>query len=255
MAQMQKLEQATQKLEGEQAQQALKDLEAMQQRLREQLEKSAEMLKRAAMEGAMQTLKDEAKEIAERAEDRRGPLLDEPRRLDVTTLSRMEAFLGDDLSGVRVHTGPGAAEVTRRLGADAVTVRDHVFFAPGRFNPATAEGEKLIAHELTHVLQKGRRLDVRAAEAEALHAEHSYGRAPAMETLNLGRPPPDFRLPAEGEGTAAPAGIQAAKRTRSRGHEAGGKDELPDGEEFLEQVGSRVYEMLIEELEHSFESR
>ena len=37
----------------------------MQQRLREQLEKSAEMLKRAAIEGAMQTLKDEAKEIAD----------------------------------------------------------------------------------------------------------------------------------------------------------------------------------------------
>ena len=38
----------------------------MQEKLREQLEKSAEMLKRAALEGAMQTLKDEAKEIAER---------------------------------------------------------------------------------------------------------------------------------------------------------------------------------------------
>jgi hypothetical protein len=38
----------------------------MQQRLREQLEKSAEMLKRAAFEGAMQTLKDEAKDIADR---------------------------------------------------------------------------------------------------------------------------------------------------------------------------------------------
>ena len=38
----------------------------MQEKLREQLEKSAEMLKRAALEGAMQTLKDEAKEIADR---------------------------------------------------------------------------------------------------------------------------------------------------------------------------------------------
>jgi DNA-binding MurR/RpiR family transcriptional regulator len=38
----------------------------MQQRLREQLEKTGEMLKRAALEGAMETLKDEAKEIADR---------------------------------------------------------------------------------------------------------------------------------------------------------------------------------------------
>ena len=64
--QMKKLENAAQHLSGEQARQAFKDLAAMQQRLREQLEKSAEMLKRAAFEGAMQTMKDEAKEIAER---------------------------------------------------------------------------------------------------------------------------------------------------------------------------------------------
>ena len=66
LAQMQKLENATQQLSREQSEQSLKDLQAMQQRLREQLEKSAEMLKRAALEGSMQTLKDEAKEIAQR---------------------------------------------------------------------------------------------------------------------------------------------------------------------------------------------
>ena len=66
MEQMKKLEDATQQLSGDQARQAMKDLAAMQQRLREQLEKSAEMLKRAAFEGAMQTLKDEAKDIADR---------------------------------------------------------------------------------------------------------------------------------------------------------------------------------------------
>jgi hypothetical protein len=66
LAQMQKLENSTQQLSKDQAQQSLKELQAMQERLREQLEKSAEMLKRAAMEGAMETLKDEAKEIADK---------------------------------------------------------------------------------------------------------------------------------------------------------------------------------------------
>jgi len=66
LAQMQKLDNATQQLSRDQAQQSLKDLQAMQEKLREQLEKSAEMLKRAALEGAMQTLKDEAKEIAQK---------------------------------------------------------------------------------------------------------------------------------------------------------------------------------------------
>jgi hypothetical protein len=66
LAAMQKLDNATQQLSQDQAQQSLADLKAMQEKLREQLEKSAEMLKRAALEGAMQTLKDEAKDIAAR---------------------------------------------------------------------------------------------------------------------------------------------------------------------------------------------
>ena len=63
-AQMQKLEQAAQQMNGEQSRDAMRDLAQMQQRMREQLERSAEMLKRAAHEGAMQTLGDQAKELA-----------------------------------------------------------------------------------------------------------------------------------------------------------------------------------------------
>ena len=65
MEQMKKLENSARDLEGDRARNALRDLAEMQKRLREQLEKSAEMLKRAALEGAMETLKDEAQEIAE----------------------------------------------------------------------------------------------------------------------------------------------------------------------------------------------
>jgi hypothetical protein len=184
--------------------------------------------------------------------------LDEPRRLDAVTLNRMEDFLQGNFKGVRVHTGKGAEEVTSRYGAEAVTVTDHIFFAPGKFNPATLEGERLIAHELTHVLQKERQnLDVRTAESEALRAEHSYGNPPRMETLDLRRPAPDFKLAdfTEGEGAGLAHGVHTAKRTRSRRDDAGGKDELPDGDEFLDKVSGRVYELLMEELEESFESR
>jgi hypothetical protein len=186
---------------------------------------------------------------------RLGSALDEPRRLDALTQARMGQFLGGDFGGVRVHVGPGAAQITSRYAAEAVTVKDHIFFAPGKFSPGTEEGQKLLAHELTHVLQKGRKnLDVRTAESEALHAEHSYRTGPAMETLNLSRPAPDFRLP-DGEGVPGSDGIHTAKRTRSRGHDAAAKDEMPDGEEFLEKVSGRVYELLLDELEQSFESR
>jgi hypothetical protein len=186
---------------------------------------------------------------------RLGSVLDEPRRLDGTTLSKMSNFLGGDFNGVRIHTGLGAAEVTSRFRAEAVTVKDHIFFAPGRFSPDTLEGQKLLAHELTHVLQMGRpNLDVRTAEGEALNAEHSYGSAPDMTTLNLSPAQPDFKL-ADGQGVANSNGVYTAKRTRSRGGDAGGKDKMPDGDEFLESVSSRVYDLLMEEMEQAFESR
>lgn len=61
---MKKLQQSAQQLNADQAQQSLANLAEMQKRMREQLEKSAQMLQRAAFEGAMQTLHDEAKDIA-----------------------------------------------------------------------------------------------------------------------------------------------------------------------------------------------
>jgi len=61
---LRKLEESAQKLSAEDAQKALGDLAQQQKGLREQLEKSVEMLKRAALEGSMQTLKEEAKDLA-----------------------------------------------------------------------------------------------------------------------------------------------------------------------------------------------
>ena len=80
MKQMQKLESASQQMNGDQSRDALKDLAAMQQKMREQLERSAEMLKRAAHEGAMQTLGDEAKELA----NKERALADQERRADAS---------------------------------------------------------------------------------------------------------------------------------------------------------------------------
>ncbi len=66
LAEMQKLQGAAKQLNAQDAQQSLASLAEMQKRLREQLEKSAQMLQRAAFEGAMQTLHDEARDIAGR---------------------------------------------------------------------------------------------------------------------------------------------------------------------------------------------
>ncbi|MFY1824499.1 DUF4157 domain-containing protein [Myxococcus fulvus] len=61
--------------------------------------------------------------------------------------NKLEAFWGQDLSGVRIHTRPG-------LRVAAVTVGSDVWFAPGMYNPDSIPGLKLLTHELSHVLQQ-----------------------------------------------------------------------------------------------------
>jgi hypothetical protein len=66
---------------------------------------------------------------------------------------RMEPKLGASLSGVRVHTGGDSAEAAGKLGARAFTVGSDVHFNAGEFSPGSKEGDRLLAHELTHVVQ------------------------------------------------------------------------------------------------------
>jgi Domain of unknown function (DUF4157) len=61
---------------------------------------------------------------------------------------------GHDFSRVRVHTDAHAAASASAVGARAYTVGDHIVFGAGRFSPATPTGRRLLAHELTHVLQQ-----------------------------------------------------------------------------------------------------
>ncbi|MCA9239547.1 MAG: DUF4157 domain-containing protein, partial [Planctomycetales bacterium] len=61
--------------------------------------------------------------------------------------------------GVRVHTDGRAAASARDVSANAYTVGHNVVFGAGRFAPETHEGRRLIAHELTHVVQQSRSYD------------------------------------------------------------------------------------------------
>lgn len=67
--------------------------------------------------------------------------------------SKMEGKLGADLSAVKVHTGGDSEKASEDLNAKAFTVGDDVHFGSGQFDPSSKEGEKLLAHELTHVVQ------------------------------------------------------------------------------------------------------
>jgi hypothetical protein len=80
--------------------------------------------------------------------------------LDAPTLFRMGLGFGHDFSKVRVHADRKAAETARALHAQAYTAGTDIVFAPGRYSPETAEGRRLLAHELTHVVQQAGRASI-----------------------------------------------------------------------------------------------
>jgi hypothetical protein len=79
--------------------------------------------------------------------------------LDATLRSRYERKLGVDLSHVRVYTGELAEEINKNFNADAVTVGNTgmiLMAGSADKSMATAQGQALLAHELTHVAQSKR---------------------------------------------------------------------------------------------------
>lgn len=105
------------------------------------------------------------------------------------TRARMEPYFGQDLSNVRVHTRPEAADSARAVSADAYTLGRDIVFGPGKYAPHTLGGERLLAHELTHTFQQS---------------------APSADSNQLSIAPSDS--PAEREAERASLGLAAPKR-------------------------------------------
>jgi hypothetical protein len=77
------------------------------------------------------------------------------RPLDDNLRSSMEGAFGTDFSKVRVHDDDNAHDTNRALQAKAFTTGSDIFFRQGDYNPSTESGQRLVAHELTHVVQQG----------------------------------------------------------------------------------------------------
>lgn len=98
--------------------------------------------------------------------------------LDAGPLAFMEPRFGQDFSQVRVHTDEQAAESAQAVNALAYTVGRDVVFGTGQYAPGTSGGRRLMAHQLTHVVQQGVSLskglrvshpeDIAEKEAEAI---------------------------------------------------------------------------------------
>lgn len=65
-----------------------------------------------------------------------------------------ESTFGSDLSAVRLHNDTQHNQLASSLNAKAFTVGTDIFFAQGYYKPGTRDGDRLLAHELTHVMQQ-----------------------------------------------------------------------------------------------------
>jgi uncharacterized protein DUF4157 len=135
-----------------------------------------------------------------RAAERGGDTLPNPLR------SYFEPRFGYDLSTVRVHADGEAASAARAVQARAYTFGRNIVFGAGEYAPTTAEGKRLIAHELTHVAQQ--QPELRRDRSETPAAARSIG-THASGTMIARQTPPQSQPPQDqaqtGQPTQSPA--------------------------------------------------
>ncbi len=113
--------------------------------------------------------------------------------LEASIQASLGQALGADFSSVRVHTSPEADALNYQIGAEAFTTAQDIFFRQNAYAPHSTEGQRLIAHELTHVVQQGKgaasgggRMTVNAP-GDALEREaNATARAVTGATANAG---------------------------------------------------------------------
>jgi hypothetical protein len=114
------------------------------------------------------------------------------RPLDSVTRESMEPRFGRNFGDVRIHTDAKAAESATAVNARAYTVGQDIVFGHGQYSPGSSEGQKTIAHELTHTVQQGGgmkripdRLEV-SSPSDALEREASAVADGAMDPKQIG---------------------------------------------------------------------
>jgi hypothetical protein len=99
------------------------------------------------------------------------------RPLDPGTQEQMEGAFGADFGRIRLHTDPNADQLSRSLSADAFTTGADIFFRSGVYDPTTATGTKVLAHELAHTVQQG------AASPVVNRIQRSTAEPPVVQRL------------------------------------------------------------------------
>jgi hypothetical protein len=130
------------------------------------------------------------------------PIVDQTLRtsgqpLDLATRTFMEQRFAHDFSGVRVHSDASAAKSARDVSAHAFTLGNDIVFGAGRFASGTHEGRRLIAHELTHVVQANATASNQAIPPSSVESLEGETRLVAS-TINSSEVMPSIRGSAPG---------------------------------------------------------
>ena len=152
------------------------------------------------------------------------------RPLDPALQSELGGSLGQDLSGVRLHTDSTAGALAQGLGAHAFTSGSDVFFSPASYRPDSPQGRRLLVHELTHVGQQeaGR---VRGAPGEIHPPGHALEREADAAARGVAAAPAIQPSPRPGHVGPTPLQRQALE-----GDPAGATPSTPAAPESLSSV-------------------
>jgi hypothetical protein len=75
-------------------------------------------------------------------------------KMDAQIQAKMESAFNADFSNVNIHQDAESSKLNASLGAEAFATGNDIFFREGRYNPDSHQGQELLGHELTHVIQQ-----------------------------------------------------------------------------------------------------
>jgi hypothetical protein len=126
----------------------------------------------------------------------------------------MASRFGHDFSGARVHTDAKAAESARAINAEAYTVGSDIVFAQGQYTPKTAKGQRLLAHELTHVVQQTDSVQEAPSSAKNKISQSGLWRSAGITRRRIMRAATDPVVPVRPQITLG-AGVGKSRPNRS----------------------------------------
>jgi hypothetical protein len=101
--------------------------------------------------------------------------------MDQSTLSFMENRFGYDFSNVQIHNDALAHQSSNDINAFAYTHNNHIAFGAGQYNPQSESGKRLLAHELTHVIQQTSSIQTSSTIARATSEAKSFPESDGSE--------------------------------------------------------------------------